>query len=35
MTVGYHNPDFGIAFIVAILVVAIFATLFPEDKNER
>lgn len=30
---GYHNPDFGILFIVVIFLVALFATLFPEDKN--
>jgi len=30
----YHNPDFGIVFVVAILLLAIFATLFPEAKTK-
>jgi len=29
-----HDPNFGIAFIVGILMVAIFATLFPEKEPE-
>lgn len=29
-----QDPNFGVAFVVAILVVAIFATLFPE-KNDK
>ncbi len=30
----YHNPDFGIVFVIVILLLAIFATLFPEDKSK-
>jgi hypothetical protein len=29
---SYNDPYSGVAFVVAILLVAIFATLFPEDK---
>jgi len=30
-----HDPNFGIAFVVGIFIVAIFVTLFPEKKPER
>jgi len=30
----YHNPDFGIMFVVVIFLVALFATLFPENKDQ-
>jgi len=29
----YYNQEFGIVFVVVILLVAIFATLFPERKE--
>ena len=33
-TMPPNNPDFGILFIVVIFMVAVFATLFPEEKDE-
>jgi len=30
-----HDPNFGIAFVVGIFIVAIFVTLFPEKKPEQ
>jgi len=30
-----HDPNFGIAFVVGIFVVAIFVTLFPEKEPEQ
>lgn len=30
-----QDPDFGVAFVLAILVVAIFATLFPEKDDKK
>jgi len=28
------NPDFGIMFVVVIFLVALFATIFPEDPKK-
>lgn len=30
----YHDPMLGVAFLVSILVLAIFATIFP-DKPDK
>lgn len=31
---GYHDPLLGVAFIVILLLVCIFAALFPEEKGD-